>query len=104
MSEKSWFFAMNDDDLKEGGLEFSRVKGTPVLMTRKNGTVYSLFGKCKHMGCRLSKGTFSDDFILKCACHGWEYDIRSGKYLGDKEESLELYENKVEDGKIFVLL
>ncbi|WP_094228254.1 Rieske (2Fe-2S) protein [Methanolobus psychrotolerans] len=104
MPEKSWFFALKENDLKEGSMEFVRVKGTSVLLIRKNGVIYSLFGKCKHMGCRLSKGTFSDEYVLKCACHGWEYDIRSGKYLGDKDEALELYDNKVEDGEIFVLL
>ncbi|MBP1909743.1 Rieske (2Fe-2S) protein [Methanolobus bombayensis] len=104
MPEKSWFFAIKDDDLKESSMGFARVKGTPVLLIRKNGTVYSLFGKCKHMGCRLSKGTFSDEYVLKCPCHGWEYDIRSGEYLGDKDEALSVFENKVEDGEILVLL
>ncbi len=104
MAEKSWFFALKDDDLKEGNMEFVRVKGKPVLLIRKNDTLYTLFGKCKHMGCRLSKGTFSDEFVLKCACHGWEYDIRSGEYLGDEDEALEVFDNKVEDGEILVLL
>ncbi|WP_406655564.1 Rieske (2Fe-2S) protein [Methanolobus sp. ZRKC2] len=104
MPEKSWFFAMNEKDLSEGKIEFSRVKGTPVLLTKKEGTIYSLYGKCLHKGCRLSKGTFSDAYILKCGCHGWEYDIRTGKHLGDDSTTLETYENKVEDGEIFVLL
>ena len=104
MSDRSWYYALKDDELKEGGMEFSRVKGKPVLLIRKNETIYTLSGKCKHMGCRLSKGTFSDEFTLKCPCHGWEYDIRTGKYLGDKDEALEIYENKVEDGEILVSL
>jgi nitrite reductase/ring-hydroxylating ferredoxin subunit len=104
MSGQSWFFALKDSDLKDGNMKFVRVKGNPVLLIRKNEVIYSLSGKCKHMGCRLSKGTFSDEFILKCPCHGWEYDIRSGKYLGEKDEVLEVYENKVEDGEILVYL
>ncbi|WP_292466412.1 Rieske (2Fe-2S) protein [Methanolobus sp.] len=104
MSGQSWFFALKDSDLKDGNMKFVRVKGNPVLLIRKNKVIYSLSGKCKHMGCRLSKGTFSDEFILKCPCHGWEYDIRSGKYLGEKDEVLEVYENKVEDGEILVYL
>lgn len=104
MSEKSWYFALKDSDLKEGGMEFARVKGKPVLLIRKNGEIYTLFGKCKHMGCRLSKGTFSGEFILKCPCHGWEYDIRSGEYQGEADEVLDMYENRVEDGDILVLL
>ncbi|MEZ5334100.1 MAG: Rieske (2Fe-2S) protein [Methanolobus sp.] len=104
MSEKSWYYALKDNDLKEGSMDFARVKGKPVLLIRKNGTLYTLSGKCKHMGCRLSKGTFSDEFILKCPCHGWEYDIRSGKYQGEIDETLDVYENKVEDGEILVFL
>lgn len=104
MSKKSWFFALKEEDLAEGSMDIARVKGTPVLLINKGGTIYSLYGKCKHKGCRLSKGSFSDEYTLVCACHAWEYDIRSGEYLGDEDESLEIYENKVEDGEIFVLL
>lgn len=104
MSEKSWYHAIRDSDLKEKSMEFTRIKGKPVLLIRKNGAVYTLSGKCRHMGCRLSKGTFSDEFVLKCPCHGWEYDIRTGKYLGDKDESLDVYENKIEEGEILVFL
>ncbi|WP_406660656.1 Rieske (2Fe-2S) protein [Methanolobus sp. ZRKC3] len=104
MAGKSWFFALRESDLPDESMELVRVKGTPILLINKNGMIYSLFGKCKHKGCRLSKGSFSDEYTLKCACHGWEYDIRSGEYLGDEDESLEIYENKVEDGEILVLL
>ena len=104
MSEKSWFFAMKESELPDGSMELARVKDTPVLLIRKGGTIYSLYGKCKHKGCRLSKGELIEEYTLKCACHGWEYDIRSGEYLGDEDESLEIYKNKVEDGEILVLL
>lgn len=104
MTKKSWFFALKEDDLAEGSMNTARVKGTPVLLINKDGNIYSLYGKCKHKGCRLSKGEFIGEYTLKCPCHGWEYDIRSGKYLGDEDESLEIYENKVEDGEILVLL
>ncbi len=104
MVESSWLFAIDDNGLEEGSMEFLRLKGKDVLLLRKNGLIFSLSGKCKHMGCSLSKGTFVDDFILKCACHGWEYDMRPGEYLGDKGKSLYMYENKVENGKIFVQL
>ncbi|MBN2109744.1 MAG: Rieske (2Fe-2S) protein [Methanosarcinaceae archaeon] len=104
MPEKSWFYAMKETDLNEGIAEFARVKGTPVLLIKKDGKIYTLYGKCLHMGCRLSKGTFSDEYTMKCGCHGWEYDIRSGKYLGDDSKTLGIYENKVEDGEILVLL
>ncbi|GEM_PF-2050071 len=104
MSEKSWFFAFKEEDLAEGSMDIARVKVTPVLPINKSGTIYSLYGKCKHKGCRISKGSFSDEYTLVCAGHAWEYDIRSGEDLGDEDESLEIYENKVEDGEIFVLL
>jgi nitrite reductase/ring-hydroxylating ferredoxin subunit len=104
MPEKSWFFALKEKDLIDANIEFVRAKGTPIIIFKKNGQIHSLYGKCGHMGCRLSKGTFIDEHILKCGCHGWEYDIRTGKHLGDKDANLETYENKVEDGEVLVLL
>jgi nitrite reductase/ring-hydroxylating ferredoxin subunit len=104
MSDKSWFFAIKESELVDGSMDLARVKGIPVLLINKGGIIYSLYGKCKHKGCRLSKGSLNDGYTLKCPCHGWKYDIRSGKYLGDEDESLEIYENKVEDGEIYVLL
>jgi nitrite reductase/ring-hydroxylating ferredoxin subunit len=104
MPEKSWFFALKEKDLTDESIEFVRVKDTPIILFRKNGQIHSLYGKCGHMGCRLSKGTFIDEHILKCGCHGWEYDTRTGKHLGDKDATLETYESKVEGGEVLVLL
>lgn len=104
MPEKSWFFALKEKDLADNSIEFVRVKDTPIILLKKNGKIYSLYGKCSHMGCRLSKGTFIDEYVLKCGCHGWEYDIRTGKHLGKKDVALETYENKVEGGEILVLV
>jgi|GEM_PF-6970300 nitrite reductase/ring-hydroxylating ferredoxin subunit len=43
---------------------FFRIKGTALLLIRKNGLLYLLFAKCKHMGCPLSE--FRHEFILNC--------------------------------------
>ncbi|MDW7730814.1 MAG: Rieske 2Fe-2S domain-containing protein [Methanolobus sp.] len=104
MPEKSWFFAMEEKDLDNGKIEFARVKGTPVILIKKDGNIYSIYGKCLHMGCRLSGGTFIDEYVLKRGCHGWEYDMRTGNHPGDDNATPKIYENKVEDGEILVLL
>jgi nitrite reductase/ring-hydroxylating ferredoxin subunit len=95
MPERSWFFAITEKDLLDESIQFVRVRGTPIIMFKKNGGIYSLYGKCSHMGCRLSR---------KCGCHGWEYDISTGKHLGDRDATLETYQNKVEGGEVFVLM
>ncbi len=104
MPERSWFFAINEKDLLDESIQFVRVRGTPIIMFKKNGEIYSLYGKCSHMGCRLSRDTFSSEHVLKCGCHGWEYNISTGKHLGDRDATLETYQNKVEGGEVFVLM
>ncbi len=104
MPEKSWSFAINEKDLVNESMQFVRVGGTPIIMFKKNGEIYSLYGKCDHMGCRLSRGTLSSEHVLKCGCHGWEYDISTGKHPGERDAILETYQNRVEGGEVSVLM
>ncbi|MDO8727631.1 MAG: DUF473 family protein [Candidatus Methanoperedens sp.] len=56
---------------------------------------------CGHMACALAGGTLKD-YIIKCPCHDWRYDFRTGEFLDAKEIKLPVYEWKSSDGKIFI--
>ena len=103
MLEPSWVFALNANELKENTLKLVELNDKPVLLIRKEGQIYALSNKCKHMGCPLSAGTL-EDRTLRCSCHGWRYDIKTGEYLGSRDIALKVYENKIEDGKVFVYI
>ena len=103
MPEPSWVFALNAEELNENFLKVVELNDKPVLLIRKEGQIYALSNKCKHMGCPLSAGTI-EDHTLRCSCHGWRYDIKTGEYLDSRDISLKAYESKIENGKVFVYI
>ncbi len=76
-------------------------KGLPVLLIKKEGQIFAVSNKCAHMACALSGGSLFG-FMLKCPCHDWLYDIRTGEFFNAPEIRLPVFESKVEDGKIFI--
>ena len=53
------------------------------------------------MECPLSKGEL-EGYVIKCPCHDWRFDIRSGEFLDAKELKIPVYELKVSDGNIYL--
>jgi nitrite reductase/ring-hydroxylating ferredoxin subunit len=96
-----WVFAMDENKLKENAMSVAYPKGLPVLLIKKEGRVYALSNKCAHMACSLSGGSLHG-FMLRCPCHDWLYDIRTGQFFNAPEIRLTAYESKVEGGKIYV--
>ncbi|UXN59167.1 Rieske 2Fe-2S domain-containing protein (plasmid) [Phyllobacterium zundukense] len=74
---------------------------------------------CPHRGAAICQGpvsgttkqTDSREFVyersgelVRCAWHGWEFDIRSGAFLVDPKIRARTFPVTVEDEKIFVHL
>ncbi len=76
-------------------------KGLPVLLIKKAGKIFAISNKCAHMSCPLGLGNL-EDYIVKCPCHDWRYDIRTGEFLDAKEIKITVYEWKIEEGKIVI--
>lgn len=77
------------------------LEGNKVLLLRKGGNFFAMSNKCPHMGCSLSKGTLKE-YVIKCPCHDWRFDIRSGEFIDAKEIKLQVYETRIVDGSVFV--
>lgn len=88
-----------------------------------DGDYYAIPNTCAHQGGPLCEGTvhddvtgehtgigerveeqFTDEKVIKCPWHGWEYYLDSGELAGDDQVSLPTYEVVVEDGDVFVEL
>jgi len=83
------------------------------------GRFYALHNGCPHRGGPLCEGPVcgtvlpSDDFsyrygregeIVRCAWHGWEFDIGSGQALADPTVRARSYPITVEDGALVMTL
>lgn len=51
---------------------------------------------CSMMGEAL------EGYILKCPYSYWQFDVRTGEYLEDREIKILTYPCKVENGKVFI--
>ncbi len=103
MVRNIFVFCLKGDDLEEGQMKNLRVRGKSILLVKRAGQVYALSNICPHMGCSMHRGILREDLVM-CPCHGWKFDIRTGRYTENGAISLEIYPCKVEKGQIYVNL
>ncbi len=97
----SWVFAIEEDKLQENSVNVVFPKGIQVLLIKKQGQIYAISNKCAHMACPLGGGTV-EGYTIKCPCHDWGYDIRTGEFLDAKEIKIPVYQWKLSEGEIYV--
>ncbi|HLI26623.1 MAG TPA: Rieske (2Fe-2S) protein [Chloroflexota bacterium] len=66
------------DELPPGARKLVRVAGHAVLVLNIDGTLYAVPNACPHRGWPLSEAREAAG-VLKCARHGWEFDVPSGR-------------------------
>lgn len=77
--------------------------GEEICLVRVGDAVYAMENRCTHAEFALSDGDMVDDFVIECALHGAQFDVRTGKVLElPATDDLPCYEVKVEDGAVWV--
>ena len=92
-----------------------------ACVSQKNvgGHLYALHNRCPHRGGALCLGPVTGtalgdagfDFVygregelIRCAWHGWEFEIATGRALADAKVRAKTYPVEVEDGGVYVLV
>ncbi len=101
MSEDLWIPSLDESTLQEGTLTVATPKGVSILLVKKDGHLYALRNRCAHMSCDLSGG-WLEGYTIKCPCHEWKYDIRTGEFLDAREIAVPTYPCKSLDGKVLI--
>lgn len=101
MSEGNWVYALEVAELEDGEKKALVIDSQRIALIRKTNEIFAISNKCVHMECPLSKGEL-EGYIIKCPCHDWRFDIRSGEFLDARELKISVYELKVFDGKIYL--
>jgi nitrite reductase/ring-hydroxylating ferredoxin subunit len=83
----SWQEALDESKLANNRGRAGLPGGETVLLVRAEGGLFALESKCPHLGCSLERGTL-DGFLLKCPCHDWIFDIRTGGFTAAREIKL----------------
>ena len=81
-------------------------KGTKkiqIVVFNANGSFYCISNKCQHVGGPLSKGILDEEKkVVTCPWHGWKYSIIDGRAPHKGGDSVDCYETKVIEDKIYV--
>jgi 3-phenylpropionate/trans-cinnamate dioxygenase ferredoxin component len=98
--EPPWYYAVEENSLKEGKLLRVQVRSKDILLVKTDGQINALSNFCPHARCPMDRGRL-EDFILTCICHGRKFDVRTGECINDSLK-MERYECKTEGEKIGV--
>ncbi|MEW6750418.1 MAG: FAD-dependent oxidoreductase [Candidatus Latescibacterota bacterium] len=67
-------------DLRDGQMKLVDVAGTPVLLTRLDGTYHAIGGHCTHYDAPLDQGVLCGHRVI-CPWHHACFDVRTGDHL-----------------------
>lgn len=65
-------------ELAEGQVREVEAGGRLVAVTRVEGKVHALDGRCPHRDGPLGRGDLQGHFLY-CPLHAWAFDVRSGE-------------------------
>src|SRR5882724_6953298 len=102
-------------DIPPGGNKVFGVEGRDIVVFHVNGEFFALLNRCPHAGAPLEKaacvarltsnepGVYQRSRLgelLRCAWHGWEFDMRNGQsYFDPNRFKIRSYPVAVESGE-----
>jgi toluene monooxygenase system ferredoxin subunit len=99
----AWHVVMPEEDLWEGELAGVEIGETKIVLLNHDGEIRAFEDRCPHLSSRLSEGDL-DGSTLTCWAHLWEFDVRTGKGINPGNSQLVVFETRVTDSNIEVLL
>lgn len=105
------------DEIPAGERKVVTVAGRSIGIFNVKGEFFALRNTCPHQGGPLCEGLLTGFLkarvpgeyeyvrrgeIVRCAWHGWEFEIASGRCLVDERLQARRYEVRVEAGEIVV--
>jgi nitrite reductase/ring-hydroxylating ferredoxin subunit len=97
-----WRYAGSLDDLWAGEMRAVSLGAVDVLLCNLDGTLVAYQDRCPHLANPLSEGVLSDDGVLTCAAHEWEFDARTGQGVNPQAARLKPFPVRLDDDRIFI--
>lgn len=109
--------ACRTDEVAPGRQKIVRIGNRTIGIFEVDGAYYALLNVCPHRGGALcegpqcgtgiDRGDFRvayghDKELVRCAWHGWEFDIRSGRNLVDPAVRARTFDVSVEGDAVYV--
>jgi nitrite reductase/ring-hydroxylating ferredoxin subunit len=100
-------------EIPPGRRKLVQVAGREIVLLNTAGEYFALMNRCPHQGGNLFHGDLlglvessePGDYnysrrgeMLRCAWHGWEFDVRTGQSWCDRRTRVKTYATAVEEG------
>lgn len=113
------FYLCDTSEVPRGERVVRDVGGRSIGVFNVGGRFFALHNRCPHRGGALCLGPVTgtalptdgyryeygrDGEIVRCAWHGWEFEIASGRCLVHPRMRARSFPVEVEDGRVYVLM
>ncbi len=117
MKKKRSYTVCRASEIAAGERKIVHLDGKEIGIFNLAGEYHALLNYCPHKGGALCEGPVTGTTlptenyeyvygrageVLRCAWHGWEFDIRSGRTLLDTGLKARTYPVEVQDGQVVV--
>jgi Fe-S cluster biogenesis protein NfuA/nitrite reductase/ring-hydroxylating ferredoxin subunit len=99
----TWIKLATIDEVPEFSVLAVQLAGNSLILHRQGITVTCYRNACTHLGSALEHGQVENG-ILTCPSHGFQYKLETGECLTAPDVSLQSYQVKIQDDKVFVKL
>jgi nitrite reductase (NADH) small subunit len=110
-------------DFEGGRRRMLVVNGREIVVLRHEDRFYAYENVCLHMGGPVAEGVLipkveailgdggvqlgerfnSDEMHIVCPWHGWEYDLETGEFMGDRRRKLRKFETQRRGDDVYIL-
>ena len=114
-------FACKTHDVKPGEPAIVQVNNLPIGIFQIAEDYYAMLNVCPHLGAPVCEGPVSgttegccsgkrefnyvkENELVRCAWHGWEFDIKTGEFLVDPSIKARTYLTSIEGDSVMVHL
>jgi nitrite reductase/ring-hydroxylating ferredoxin subunit len=91
-----------EGDLWDGEMEAFDVGGYEVLLVKIHGKFHAYDGICPHQSMSLVEGELTEDGVIICKAHRWQFSAECGKGINPANACLQKFPVKVEGGRVLV--
>ena len=100
----NWIEIVALNDIPQLGSRVVRTEDMDIAVFRNsNDEVFAMKDECPHKKVPLSQGIVHGTSVT-CPLHNWKIDLNSGEALGPDEGCTNVFDVKVESGKVFLAL
>jgi nitrite reductase/ring-hydroxylating ferredoxin subunit len=77
-------------ELGSGSFRCVQAGDKRIIVYDVEGSLYATSATCAHLGGPLDEGLFEEG-VVTCPWHGWQFDVRTGESIYDRDRSVATY-------------